>query len=543
MLESARAIQRSNALKTQAADPLLFPPALSRSPSRSPSPSRAPSRSLSRSQSHLSHCSDDQGGTGDTGEPGEPGNGEQAAANKDAAKAQNGMGQGEQGGVSPLHVGWQSRLLVEGGAVDADGFMLMGTAEGLQVGEQGSLAWGLVEGGVEGGVEGSVSVAGSPPPMGSLFSPEAPAPSHLPEGSKESMESLEAQLMSALANKEREGGDGGQGRENGEGRGLRVGEGLGEGSSVEMGGVTAPPSTGVPGSASYTIESVTLTHTGETEAGTNKRNLASRAEAQRARSREVRDRIRDRAPSAALKVFAQYMGTANNPRRFYEGKKRASAASRFGLSSELRTPADVHKASALELLLLGTAKSPLSAELTLFHSLFPQASAEQEAAFVQARRQARRRERDGPGEGEGEGVTDLSVTSSEVAEGVASNQSFRGTGFLPDDEEEEEEDEGDPDILSWQHFTIDVMRKEKTGPKSILPVLIVKNEGGSSSKRFAVNKSRRWGSGALIKLASEADEGPIAGPSSYLDICKKQRMRISDKQRREIQVELLKFAK
>jgi hypothetical protein len=94
-------------------------------------------------------------------------------------------------------------------------------------------------------------------------------------------------------------------------------------------------------------------------------------------------------------------------------------------------------------------------------------------------------------------------------------------------------------VLLWQNFTIDILHKEKTGPKKTLPVLIMKNEGGASSKRYAVNKSKRWGSGTLIQLASEQEEAPISGPSSYLEIYKGvQRRKLPDKDRQRITEEL-----
>ena len=266
------------------------------------------------------------------------------------------------------------------------------------------------------------------------------------------------------------------------------------------------------------------------------------------------------------------MRTDNNPRKFYEGKKKASLYSKYGLISSMRSlDSDISKPSAAEIELLGARKSTLNTEIALFNSLFPDCTEEQRQEYIESSRKRRAEEAAGAartaalaslrGGSTDTGVAgDYSLSLSEGAHlsvGTGTTQEKGRTGLLsrtaleieregltgqgskmPTLEECEELDL-DPDVVVWQRFTVDVMHKEKGGPKKILPVLIMKNESGASSKRFAVNKSKRWGSGVLLQLASKAEEEPIAGPSSYLEIFKgTQRRKLREKDRKRITDEL-----
>lgn len=267
------------------------------------------------------------------------------------------------------------------------------------------------------------------------------------------------------------------------------------------------------------------------------------------------------------------MSTDNNPRKFYVGKKKASAKSKYSLAHALRgEPIDPSKPSEAEIELFGAPKASFGTEVALFNSLFPDSTEEQRRQFIERSRRAWSNGLTAAG-GVTEGtslaesnskmsVKDLKIDSiiqsrrasfkarsSSPTAALGKSGSVKTTattthgmvsaaGRIPTEEECEEEDL-DPDVVLWQHFTIDLMHKEKTGPKKILPVLIMKNEGGASSRRFAVNKSKRWGSGVLLQLASEAEEAPIEGPSTYLEIFKSnQRRRLLEKDRKRITDEL-----
>lgn len=272
------------------------------------------------------------------------------------------------------------------------------------------------------------------------------------------------------------------------------------------------------------------------------------------------------------------MSTDNNPRKFYVGKKKASANSKFGLAGALKaSKADAWKPTKAEIELFGTQKSSISSEVAMFNSLFPDCTEAQRKLFIDKCRLSRANGglTTAAAIEMAKSVTDshMSVKDLRLDEiaasaksrqassfGLAKNSSGKDSlggprarlgegGFVEAEEKEEKEEEGededlDPDVVLWQSFTIDLMHKEKTGPKKILPVLIMKNEGGASSRRFAVNKSKRWGSGVLLQLASEAEEDPISGPSSYLEIFKgTQRRRLREKDRLRITEELRSLAK
>lgn len=254
------------------------------------------------------------------------------------------------------------------------------------------------------------------------------------------------------------------------------------------------------------------------------------------------------------------MKTDNRPRAFYVGKKKASANSKFGLVSALRAAkADtLVKPSPAEVELLGLRKPAVSKDLALFNSLFPNSTEEQRREFLEKARRERlglvdlapteAAGRTTASTGDALGHSRMSVKDVRLgppaelprdraaasAAGQELAEMTTNTGHGGDDEEEL-----DPDIVMWQNFTIDTMHREKTGPKKILPVLILKNEAGASSRRFAVNKSKRWGSGVLLELAAQADEEPIAGPPSYLEIFKgAQRRKLREKDRKRITDEL-----
>lgn len=240
------------------------------------------------------------------------------------------------------------------------------------------------------------------------------------------------------------------------------------------------------------------------------------------------------------------------------GKKKASAHSKFGLVSALRAAkADTSvKPSETEVELLGLRKPAVSKDLALFNSLFPNSTEEQRKQFLENAR----RERLGlvnptsaeaghatASSADGLAYPRLSVKDIRLGPPVepvqgaelsrsraasAAGQEVNGVGAGDDDDDEAELD---PDIVMWQNFTIDTMHREQTGPKKILPVLILKNEAGASSRRFAVNKSKRWGSGVLLELAAKAAEEPITGPPSYLEIFKSaQRRKLGEKDRKRI---------
>lgn len=274
----------------------------------------------------------------------------------------------------------------------------------------------------------------------------------------------------------------------------------------------------------------------------------------------------------------------NNPRKFYVGKKKASANSKFGLTGALKaSKADAWKPTKAEIELFGTQKSSLSSEVAMFNSLFPDSTEAQRKLFIEKCRLSRA---NGGltssaamemAMAMAKSVTDsrMSVQDLRLLEDIATSAKSRqasnfgllttsdkdslrgragagagkGEGGVSEEEEQKEQEEPgeedlDPDVVLWQSFTIDLMHKDKTGPKKILPVLIMKNEGGASSRRFAVNKSKRWGSGVLLQLASEAEEDPISGPSSYLEIFKgTQRRRLREKDRQRITEELKSLAK
>jgi hypothetical protein len=281
------------------------------------------------------------------------------------------------------------------------------------------------------------------------------------------------------------------------------------------------------------------------------------------------------------------MSTDNNPRTFYVGKKKASANSKFGLSGSLKSSkADAWKPTAAEIELFGAQKSSLSSEIAMFNSLFPDCTPAQRKLFLEKCRLNRAHGgQTGTAEAAELAKSAMMMSSSKMSvmdlriEEISASAKSRVTGLNmgstlgekfkdrdkdslagsrqgvlrgigagygaeESEEEAEEEEDLDPDVVLWQSFTIDLMHKEKTGPKKILPVLIMKNEGGASSRRFAVNKSKRWGSGVLLQLASEAEEDQIAGPSSYLEIFKgTQRRRLREKDRLRITSELNLLAK
>lgn len=273
------------------------------------------------------------------------------------------------------------------------------------------------------------------------------------------------------------------------------------------------------------------------------------------------------------------MSTDNNPRKFYVGKKKASANSQYALAGALKaTKADAWKPTKAEIELFGTQKSSLSSEVAMFNSLFPDCTDAQRKLFIEKCRLSRANGglTTASAIEMAKSVTDshMSVKDLRLDEITASAKSRQASNFGVNTsgkdslcgpkvrvgenlgnregganeetvgEDEDEEEDLDPDVVLWQSFTIDLMHKEKTGPKKILPVLIMKNEGGASSRRFAVNKSKRWGSGVLLQLASEAEEDPINGPSSYLEIFKgTQRRRLREKDRLRITEELRSLAK
>jgi hypothetical protein len=251
------------------------------------------------------------------------------------------------------------------------------------------------------------------------------------------------------------------------------------------------------------------------------------------------------------------MRTDNNPRKFYEGKKKAGANSKYALVSSLRgSHEELTKPSAAEQELFGTRKSGISKELALFNSLFPDSTEEQRKEFMA--RRAGTRLAAGAGSLHGAqslaespskmSVKDLKIETSigtpvesrsRAASRTAQELEKEGGVGRRLTEQECEELDLDPDVVVWQNFTLDIMHREKTGPKKILPVLIMKNEGGASSRRFAVNKSKRWGSGVLLQLASEAEEAEIEGPPTYLEIFKgTQRRKMREKDRKRILDEL-----
>jgi hypothetical protein len=262
------------------------------------------------------------------------------------------------------------------------------------------------------------------------------------------------------------------------------------------------------------------------------------------------------------------MRTDNNPRTFYVGKKKAGRNSKFGLVGALKSAQSdpLSKPSSAEIDLLGIRKGSVSKELALFNSLFPQSTAEQRKDFLEGARRDRlgitqplSAEAGRPGAGVDDAmhtrmsVKDIRIDSAAAALPTGESRSrtasrtmqeLAGTagtakGMMPITEQECEELDLDPDVVIWQNFTIDTMHKEKTGPKKILPVLIMKNEAGASSRRFAVNKSKRWGSGVLLQLAAQAEEDPIDGPPTYLEIFKgAERRKLREKDRRRITDEL-----
>ena len=280
------------------------------------------------------------------------------------------------------------------------------------------------------------------------------------------------------------------------------------------------------------------------------------------------------------------MSTDNNARKFYEGKKKACANSKFGLAYSLRHRCDhvedtaaAWRPSAAEVELFGApAKSSFATDLALFNSLFPDSTDAQRRQFIERARKARASGGNGNGGEEmveantslatklsvrdlklehhqtgssGSGMGSVAGTLSGVAKHSdilqqvkTQQQQLHGGESASSMVLGEDELDLDPEVALWQHFTLDVMHREKTGPKKTLPVLIMKNEGGASSRRYAVNKSKRWGSGALIQLASEQEEDPIAGPSTYLEIYKgTQRRRLPEKERQRITDNLKLLAK
>lgn len=263
------------------------------------------------------------------------------------------------------------------------------------------------------------------------------------------------------------------------------------------------------------------------------------------------------------------MKTDNNPRKFYEGKKKASASSKYGLVSALKgIQDDPNKPSAAEVELLGLKKGTVSRDLALFNSLFPDATEEQRQQFIENNRKARLAEAMGGSLHGGGSVTPGANASQSLADSNTrmsvkdlrlepvqqltpeASRSRAASRTLQEMERDAQlsrllidadgaEQDLDPDVVVWQQFTVDTMHKEKTGPKKILPVLIMKNEAGASSRRFAVNKSKRWGSGVLLQLAAKAEEEPIAGPPTYLEIFKgTQRRKLREKDRQRITDEL-----
>ncbi len=141
--------------------------------------------------------------------------------------------------------------------------------------------------------------------------------------------------------------------------------------------------------------------------------------------------------------------------------------------------------------------------------------------------------------------TDDSVSNSQASNRIDMLRQLQGGGSLAGDSLSDQKslDEAYEDITSleaWQAYTIDCMKREKNGPKKTLPVLSTsQNSFTGNRKQFTGGRARRWGGGALIQLPGDSEEGPITGPSSYLDVYKTNfKIRSSAKERNKIAAEL-----
>ena len=84
------------------------------------------------------------------------------------------------------------------------------------------------------------------------------------------------------------------------------------------------------------------------------------------------------------------MRNDNSGRKFYEGKKKAGANSKYRLISSLQGPlGDATKPTETEKELFGIRKRPVSTELALFNSLFPNSTEEQRMDFIIRNRKTR----------------------------------------------------------------------------------------------------------------------------------------------------------
>ncbi len=101
--------------------------------------------------------------------------------------------------------------------------------------------------------------------------------------------------------------------------------------------------------------------------------------------------------------------------------------------------------------------------------------------------------------------------------------SARNAYLLVDEPGDEEIDNNkkDVDLEDWQAYLVSDISSRRKGEKKTLPVIISSSRCNSTiTKKIQGGKAKRWGSGALVRLASESEEAPIDGPPGYLEVHK-----------------------
>lgn len=235
--------------------------------------------------------------------------------------------------------------------------------------------------------------------------------------------------------------------------------------------------------------------------------------------------------------------------QFYEGKRRALAGSTFALMND----PDYDE----EVLYARENKARETNEAALFKSMFPDCSAEELAEFRMHLHETNHFPRlsssPSPGGGGG-GVTATPPDESAPPSSIIESRRTRDLHA----------------VMDWQQYTVTKLLQNKTGPKKTLPVVVVKYEGkrsffyhrtdaslllqntsdlhtrldvyiqgGCSSKRFAINKAKRWGGGALVPLAAEDSGQQILGPPSYLELfTKTSKVHLTEQEKQRIKDDL-----